>query len=130
MSNVRAWPTLLVLLVLAVPAWGQAPGKPPAPRAALDLRAPPINHVLSAHEIEAITAYVEDSEPESILIRAPRKPPACCGTFIAVPWAIAHPNEAWRIFSPFEGGCPGTWCTEPLPPTQPMTPMARPTALP
>lgn len=120
---------VLLMTLAAATAQAQVPASN-AVRPALDLHAPPLNHVLSAREIEALTTYVEDTEPESILVRARREPAACCGAFIAVPWAFLNPNQAWRIFTPYEGACPGTWCTEPLPPTQAMTPLARPTPLP
>jgi|SRR5581483_824390 len=78
----------------------------------LDLRAPSLNRVLSPAQIRALSADLGDAPAEDVTIRATRETPACCGTFIAVPWALTHPRSAWRIFTPVLGPCPGTWCTE------------------
>ena len=83
----------------------------PAPR--LDLRAPPLNRVMSPTQIRALSEELSET-PDDVTIRgkASRDVPACCGTFIAVPWALLHPRSAWRIFTPVVGTCSGTWCTE------------------
>jgi hypothetical protein len=78
----------------------------------LDLRAPPLSHVLSSRQISALAAELTETPADDVTIKATRDTPACCGTFIAVPWAITHPRNAWRIFTPVVGACPGTWCTE------------------
>lgn len=79
----------------------------------LDLRAPPLNRVMSATQIRALSAELSET-PDDVTIKgkADRDTPACCGTFIAVPWALMHPRSAWRIFTPVVGSCSGTWCTE------------------
>jgi hypothetical protein len=91
-----------------------APGHHRAPRAKamLDLRAPPLSHVLSRTEIASLTAD-RDDVTESVTVDAQRSPVPCCGTFIALPWAILHPTQAWQIVTPYAGPCGGTWCTEP-----------------
>jgi hypothetical protein len=83
-----------------------------SPRPRLDLHTPPLNHVLSSRQLSALSAELADSSAEEVTVKATRDTPACCGTFIAVPWAITHPRNAWRIFTPVVGTCPGTWCTE------------------
>jgi hypothetical protein len=102
---------LTVLLVATAPvrADDAAPARPPL---RLDLHAPPINHVLSMHQIETFTSDSDDQGTDYVTVRPPGTTPPCCGTIIAVPWAVLHPSEAWRIFTPFIGACGGTWCTE------------------
>ena len=106
----------LVALVLASPI-GMAADSPKLPNPVrLDLRAPPPNHVLSSRQIAALTTDVAANSPESqtvmgsVTVTGSRVTPACCGTFIAVPWALTHPRHAWRIFTPVVGPCRGTWC--------------------
>jgi hypothetical protein len=101
---------LTVLLAAAAPAQADDPAAA-RPRRVLDLRAPPINHVLSTHQIATLTSDADD-QPDYVTVRPPGATPPCCGTIIAVPWAVLHPTEAWRIFTPFIGPCGGTWCTE------------------
>ncbi len=78
----------------------------------LDLRAPALNRVLSPAQIRALSVDFSEAPPDDVTIKATRETPACCGTFIAVPWALTHPRSAWRIFAPVVGTCSGTWCTE------------------
>jgi len=105
---------LFVLAVIGLPAAAQdaARASTPMNRRLLDLRAPPLNHVLSAAQIEAFTAASDDAPLESVIVEGSRTTPACCGLFIAVPWALMHPHHFWQIFTPVVGTCPGTWCTD------------------
>jgi hypothetical protein len=58
-----------------------------ANRKPLDLSAPPINHVLSREQVQAmVTDYPQLEVPQ--------------GQLRALPWAIMHPLDAWRIFTP------------------------------
>jgi len=106
---------LLLLAASAVPAAAQDASPraaTPMHQALLDLRPPPLNHVFSASQIEAFSAESDESLPESVTVEASRKTAACCGLFIAVPWALMHPHDFWQIFTPVVGSCPGTWCTD------------------
>jgi len=108
---------VLAMLVLGYPrgvaAGDDARGAPRhATRATLDLRAPPINRVMSPRQIAALSVDVAETSADDVIITADRSPSACCGTFIALPWALMHPRHAWQIFAPVVGACPGTWCTD------------------
>jgi len=96
--------------------WSQAQWDPKAPDAVssarLDLRAPPLNHLLSSRQIAALTSDVVETLPETVTVKGSRDSAACCGTFIALPWALTHPHAAWRIFTPLIGACRGLWCTD------------------
>lgn len=72
-----------------------------------------MNHMFSAQQLGALLPDVVETAPESVTVKGSRVPVACCGTYIALPWAIAHPRQLWRIFTPVTGPCRGMWCTEP-----------------
>jgi len=61
---------LFVLAVIGLPAAAQdaARASTPMNRRLLDLRAPPLNHVLSAAQIEAFTAASDDAPLESVIV--------------------------------------------------------------
>jgi hypothetical protein len=108
---------LLAMLVLGSPVGvagdHDAPRTPRAVgRAPLDLRAPPLNHVVSPRQIAALTADAAETSADDVTIRADHSTPACCGNLIALPWAFMHPRRAWQIFTPVVGACPGMWCTD------------------
>ncbi|HEY1899640.1 MAG TPA: hypothetical protein VGG49_07595 [Steroidobacteraceae bacterium] len=75
-----------------------------APPAAMDLHPPPLNHIYPRSELQYIladnsdTQVVQDVDVKGEKYVAP--PPL--GQFRAIPWAILHPTEAWRIFTPLE----------------------------
>src|ERR1700736_5328218 len=110
----RARGACLAALLVTSSMGAAADGAPKAPHtvssARLDLRAPPLNHVLSLRQIAVLTDDLADTSSESVTVRGSRDTPACCGTFIALPWAFTHPHYAWRIFTPVVGACPGMWC--------------------
>lgn len=82
--------------------------KAPADRAALDLHAPPLNHVIPRRQLQIILA-TDDSgalagteiSVKSVRYVAP-VPGAPGNQLVAIPWAILHPTQAWRIFTPIE----------------------------
>ena len=107
-----AW-LLAILLASSMAAAADGPKAPNNVRSArLDLSAPPLNHVLSSRQIAALGSAVAETLPETVTVRGPRGTVACCGTFIALPWALTHPRSAWRIFTPVTGACRGMWCTD------------------
>src|SRR6185295_17298930 len=69
----------------------------------LDLRAPDIHHVFSEAELQQ-TLQPRD-EPQEYEIQETRVEgarqltPVAIG-ILAIPWAILHPTQAWRIFTP------------------------------
>lgn len=71
------------------------------PRRPLDLTAPPINHVMTPEQVQALIAEPEDSEPEDVMVEQSRyQAPVPRGQVQALTWALMHPLEAWRIFTP------------------------------
>ena len=73
---------------------------------ALDLHTPPLNHVYPSSELRYIMAVdepnAEDTTEVSIkgtkyVVRVPGGPG---NQLQALPWAIMHPTQAWRIFTP------------------------------
>jgi hypothetical protein len=107
---------VLAMLVLCWPMGAAADDHTPvAPRgvsrAWLDLRAPPLNHVVSPRQMAALSADPAETSADDVTIRADHSTPACCGTLVALPWAFFHPQHAWQIFTPVVGTCPGMWCT-------------------
>ncbi len=77
-----------------------------AARAPLDLHAPPLSHIYPSSELRYILAADDssaDSEAEvsvksnKAVVRVPGAPG---NQLQAIPWAIVHPTQAWRIFTP------------------------------
>jgi len=67
----------------------------------LDLATPPINHVLSPEQVQAMTTEVEEAPPEDIAVQGDRvRADVPLGQLQALPWALVHPLQAWRIFAP------------------------------
>ena len=72
----------------------------PAQRKSLDLSAPPINHVLSSEQVQAMTTE-RDEEPDMVSVQSDYPQiEVPQGQLRAIPWAILHPLDAWRIFTP------------------------------
>ncbi len=77
-------------------------------RAPLDLHAPPLNHIYPRSELQYILA-TDDSSTDSAAevsvksTKATVRVPGAPGNQLqAIPWAIVHPTQAWRIFTPLE----------------------------
>jgi hypothetical protein len=81
---------------------------PPAPasQGSMNLAAPDIRTVVSAEELkeplpsEDQQAEVQDAE--TIQVKGANDAPDVPGGFGALWWAMKHPSQAWRIFSPAE----------------------------
>jgi hypothetical protein len=70
------------------------------PRKPLDLSAPPVNHVLSSAEVQAMTTE-RDEEPDMVSVQTDYPQiEVPQGQLRAIPWAVLHPLDAWRIFAP------------------------------
>jgi len=96
----------------STPAAANTGDNKPAPRAArrakLDLHAPPLNHIYSSTELRYILApddSSEDAAPE-VSVKSTKYvspvPGAPGNQLLAIPWALMHPTQAWRIFTPVE----------------------------
>lgn len=78
----------------------------PAPKRALDLSAPPVNHVLTRAEMQSLVAEPEDENappPDDVTVSGAHLVEPIPGGVMAIPWALLHPLEAWRIFAPVTG---------------------------
>lgn len=96
------------------PAVSSAPARPvahgsrkvsPMPRSALDLHAPPLSHIYPRSELQYILAVDgsdADSAQEVSVKGAKYRTPVPMGQLQAIPWAILHPTQAWRVFTPLE----------------------------
>ena len=99
-------PSLALALVLAagLQVVRADPPAPPAAHAAprLDLSAPPLEHVLSRSQIATLTAdHDDDPAPEEVTVESPHyREPVPLGQLRALPWALMHPTQAWRILMP------------------------------
>lgn len=93
-------------------ASAKAPGRPlknpgAAGRGTLDLHAPPLNHVIPSSQLRYIMAN-DDSDTDSaveVSVKGTKSvivPGAPGNQLQAIPWAIFHPTQAWRIFTPLE----------------------------
>ena len=78
-----------------------------ATKAPLDLHAPPLNHIYSSRQLRYIMAP-DDTDADSLTAvsvkgtRTVQVPGAPGNQLLAIPWAIMHPTQAWRIFTPLE----------------------------
>lgn len=76
-------------------------------RATLDLHAPPLNHIMPSSELRYILAN-DDADADSAAevsvkgVKTVIVPGAPGNQLQAIPWAILHPTQAWRIFTPLE----------------------------
>jgi len=88
----------------AVPARSVAAAHPP-----LDLHAPPLNHIYPSAQLRYILAVDDpaiDEDTTEVSVKgtkyAVRVPGVPGNQLLAIPWAIVHPTQAWRIFTPLE----------------------------
>lgn len=79
-----------------------------AARATLDLHAPPLNHIMPSSELRYILAN-DDADadaadaPSEVSVKGVKTvivPGGPGNQLQAIPWAILHPTQAWRIFTP------------------------------
>jgi hypothetical protein len=87
---------------VAVRARSAAAARPP-----LDLHAPPLNHIYPSAELRYILAVEDpsvDDDTMEVSVKgtkyAVRVPGVPGNQLQAIPWAIVHPTQAWRIFTP------------------------------
>lgn len=78
-----------------------------AARANLDLHAPPLNHIMPSAQLRYILASPDaDAElPVEVSVKGTKTvvvPGSPGNQLQAIPWAIFHPTQAWRIFTPLE----------------------------
>ena len=82
-------------------AISQPPGKGALAARPLDLSAPPISHVMTPEQVQALIAVPADSDPEDVMVEQERyQAPVPRGQIQALTWALVHPFQAWRIFTP------------------------------
>ena len=79
---------------------------PTPPATTLDLSAPPLSHIYPSRELQFIMAYDPDSEdaPGEVSVKGSKQvvvvPGGPGNQFVAIPWALLHPTQAWRILTP------------------------------
>jgi len=78
-----------------------------AARGTLDLHTPPLNHIMPSAQLRYIMAN-DDADADSateVSVKGTKTvvvPGAPGNQLQAIPWAIFHPTQAWRIFTPLE----------------------------
>ena len=80
-----------------------APSTASAPRANnLDLRAPELTRVFSEAELaQKLEDPAEaDDVQETVQVQGERQLPQVSAGLMAIPWAVIHPTQAWRILMP------------------------------
>jgi hypothetical protein len=96
----------LVLLAGVFPAHADPPGQArvnsSAPARRLDLSTPALSRVYSRSELRYILAQPDPDEEdvEGVSVQGEHYVVVPMGQFRAIPWALTHPTEAWRIFAP------------------------------
>ena len=88
-----------------VRAHGTEAARPARPK--LDLHAPPLSHIFTPTELRYILAYdPDDTSATEVSVRGAKPvvnvPVTPGNQLLAVPWALLHPSEAWRVFAPVE----------------------------
>lgn len=80
--------------------------QPPAQPVAMDLHAPPLDHIYPRGELQYILAMDSsdsDADAQEVSVKGAKYvTPVPVGQFQAIPWALMHPTEAWRVFTPVE----------------------------
>jgi len=67
----------------------------------LDLAAPPISHVMTREQVQTLLASEGPEVPEDVMVERGRyQAPVPQGQIRAIAWALVHPLQAWRIFTP------------------------------
>jgi hypothetical protein len=78
----------------------------PAPAAPLDLSTPPLSHIYASKDLQFIMAYdpYSDDAPGEVSVKGSKQAVVVPGgpgnQFVAIPWALLHPTQAWRILTP------------------------------
>jgi hypothetical protein len=71
----------------------------------LDLQTPPLNHLYARQQLQYILAVdnsdVDDAQEVSVKGEKYLMP-VPTSQFQAIPWALMHPSQAWRVFTPIE----------------------------
>jgi hypothetical protein len=78
-----------------------APAASPHPTQPLDLRAPPVEHVMPHSQVQTLVTDNSPAQGEDVRVEQTRyheQPPV--GFFQALPWGLTHPMQAWRLFTP------------------------------
>jgi hypothetical protein len=99
----------------ASPAAASAPAKvtphaarkaSPVPHSTLDLQAPPLSHIYSRGQLQyilAVDSSDSDDDAQEVSVKGEKYlMPVPKSQFQAIPWALMHPTEAWRVFTPIE----------------------------
>jgi hypothetical protein len=70
--------------------------------ATLDLRAPALTRVFSEAELQQKLDDPDEQihEPATVQVQGERQLTPVSVGLMAIPWAIVHPTQAWRIFMP------------------------------
>jgi len=69
----------------------------------LDLRAPALTRVFSQAELEQkLPETAEVHETEIVQVQGERQITPVSVGLMAIPWAIIHPTQAWRILMPLQ----------------------------
>jgi hypothetical protein len=88
----------------AAPATGKKAGTRPAP-STLDLKAPPLSHLYPREQLQYILAAdsTDADEGQEVSVKGEKYlMPVPTSQFQAIPWALLHPTQAWRVFTPIE----------------------------
>jgi hypothetical protein len=84
-----------------------APKTAAAPqRSTLDLQAPPLSHIYPREQLQYIMAIdsTEADDAQEVNVKGEKYlMPVPRSQFQAIPWALMHPTQAWRVFTPVEG---------------------------
>jgi len=103
-SAAKGQPALNVLCVTSVQCFSvkltTSTTSRPSP---LDLRAPDIHHVFSEAELQQKLTPLDEpqeSEIQETRVEGERQLTPVSIGILAIPWAIIHPTQAWRILMP------------------------------
>jgi hypothetical protein len=98
----------------ATPAASSAPAKPspqsthkttpPVARGKMDLKAPALDRIYPRSELQYILAEESDADSaQEVSVKGAKySTPVPAGQLQAIPWALMHPTQAWRVFTPLE----------------------------
>lgn len=103
MSAVAAGPAPTVICVNAVQCFSaKASASPTNAQRTLDLRPPDIRHVFSEAELQQKIQDPADEHEiqETVQVEGQRRLAPVSIGLLSIPWAVMHPTQAWRIFTP------------------------------
>lgn len=98
-------PTLSSAPAKAAAHAGGRKAAPARAQSSLDLKAPPLSHIYPRAQLQYILAVdaADADDAQEVSVKGEKYlMPVPASQLQAIPWALMHPADAWRVFTPIE----------------------------